>query len=117
MGSAYSPGTNSVRILTRVGLNPLPQPAARREGNLHALRELPVDNELVGCCQKLLHGLHWPGSERSRDGMAIEIRILDDEVLPRSHQRRVKLQFALDVGLRMIRIQDRHHSVARFESC
>ena len=41
-----------------------------------------VHLELGGRCEKRLHRLHRPGAESRRDGVAVDVRVLDDEVAP-----------------------------------
>jgi glycosyltransferase involved in cell wall biosynthesis len=72
------------------------------------LLPLSIDYEVRSLTQELLHRLHRSRPEARDDGMAVQVRVLDDEIAARSHEVRIGTELVQDVVSAVVGVEDGH---------
>lgn len=91
----------------RIGF-PDPLQISSRVESQQVLRPTLVYHELIMATQELSYGLGWAFAVPPEYRMAMDVRVLNDHIVPHGNENVVQLKFSQDVISPVIRIKDDH---------
>ena len=94
----------------RAGGSTSPEVAGRVERDQPALTPA-VDVEVVCHREEILHGLHGTRTVVGKHRMAVDVRVLHNQVTPGRHEGPVGLELAQNVVAAVVRVEDDHHAL------